>query len=320
MHIKILAPINSLKEAEKVIEAGADELYCGVIDKELIKNYKIPFVNRRPFSNCNLNSFDELQQVVDYCHARKVEVYVTLNEPVYTEKQYQYLEENLKYFCKLGVDAVIISDFGLLNFIREKKFNIKIHISTCASIYNEKGVDFCREYGASRVVLPRHMTLKEIKDLTKDKKDIEYEVIILNTNCQYDDGYCTYEHSLGNYTNDSSFQGGGCGAIEEIKVFIKKGASKSSIPDIESEFRKRQKIFNSSCGVCALQQLEQAGIDSLKIVGREYITEKKVKDVEFLYRVIKLVKKYSDNIKLKDFIRSEYEKKYSRKCNSRCYY
>lgn len=318
--MKILAPISSIEEVGKIIEAGADEVYCGVIDSELRKRYKVPFINRRPFDNCNLPSFKELQEVVDYCHERNVQVYVTLNEPIYTEEEFNYIEKNLQFFCKLGVDAVIVSDFGLVNFIKQKRYKIKIHISTCASVYNAQGVEFCKEHGASRVILPRHMTIEEISKLTKGDRDIEYEVIILNTNCQYDDGYCTYEHSLGNYTKESSFQGGGCGAIEEMKIFMKKGSSSNLIPNVEGEFRKRQMTFNSSCGVCSISQLQKIGIDSLKIVGREYVTEKKIKDIQFLYKARKLLEEYDKEAVLKELIKGEYIKSYNKKCNSHCYY
>ncbi|MBQ3414332.1 MAG: U32 family peptidase [Clostridia bacterium] len=251
---------------------------------------------------------------------RNVQVYVTLNEPIYTEEEFNYIEYNLKKFCELGVDAVIVSDLGLVSYIKEKKYKINIHISTCASIYNAEGVQFCKKHGASRVILPRHMTIDEINGLIKKDSNIEYEVIVLNTNCQYDDGYCTYEHSLGNYIKDPSFEGGGCGAVEQMKVFLKKGHSSDLLLDIEGEYRRRQRTFNQSCGVCSIARLSKMGVDALKIVGREYVTEKKVKDVEFLYRVRKISETCNDESDLIKLVKSEYLKIYNKKCYDRCYY
>lgn len=318
--MKILAPINTLKEAEKVIDAGTDEIYCGIIDKDLTPKYKIAFINRRPFDECNLSSFDELRRIVEYSHKRNVQVNITLNEPMYTDQQFDYIKYNLEVFCHIGVDAVIVSDLGLVNYIKEKGYKIKIHISTCASIYNAEGVKFCKKYGASRIILPRHMTTQEINSLISVNKDIEYEAIILNTKCQNDDGYCTYDHSLGNYTNDSCFVGGGCGNLNEIKTFIKNGVSSELLVDFEGEYRRRQRTFHRSCGACSMKQLSKAGVNVLKIVGREYSTERKIKDVIFINKVRAHLENLDKENNFNEIIKGEYLKIYDRECKDGCYY
>ncbi|MBR0350460.1 MAG: hypothetical protein IJH76_01325 [Clostridia bacterium] len=94
--MKILAPISSLKEVEKVINAGADEVYCGIIDKKLTEKYSLPFINRRPFDNCNLSSFNELKGVVDYCHKRNgssliFRIYDIINISMYYKRYFYYV-------------------------------------------------------------------------------------------------------------------------------------------------------------------------------------------------------------------------------------
>ena len=67
--MKILAPLGSLDEIDKIIEAGADEVYCGVIDGKVNVKFKIPIIYRRPYRVSNLKSYDELKEVVNISHA-----------------------------------------------------------------------------------------------------------------------------------------------------------------------------------------------------------------------------------------------------------
>lgn len=319
--MKILAPLSSVDEVDRLVKAGADEIYCGIIDKETNSKYNIPIVNRRPYKTSNLDNFSAMEEVIKRSHDSNIPVYVTLNETVYTENQYEFIEKNIEKLCELKADAVIIADIGVLQFIKEKNYNIKVHMSTCSSVYNTEAVNFYKDMGACRIILPRHMSIDEINNLKKKNPDVEYEILMLNTNCQYDDGYCTYEHCLGNYTREEGYRGGGCGAIQNMKMFCKKGAFKEGkAPDIIGQYKKRQRSLANTCGACGLKNIDLTDIDSLKIVGRAYTVEKKVKDVSFLYRVRKLISEdLSDDI-LRREIKDIYKEIYKRDCEEKCYY
>lgn len=319
--MKILAPLSSLKEVNSIIKAGADEIYCGIIDEQLNSKYKIPAVNRRPYSIWNLNSFNELKEVVKKSHYKGIPVYVTLNDTVCTNDQYGFIEENLERFSKFRVDAVIVSDVGLMQFIKEKKYRFSVHVSTCASTYNSEAVNLYKDMGASRIILPRHMTTDEINDLKSKNEDLEYELLILNANCQYDDGYCTYEHSLGSYTKDSAYGGAGCGSIQNMEYIYRKEEYKDKkLPDIIGEYKKRKSTFISTCGVCRLANLNLTDKDALKIVGREFVLSRKEKDIKFLYKVRELIKSCSDKDIIIKATKGFYKEIYGKECNDKCYY
>src|SRR3989338_1589879 len=134
-NIKILSPIDAPGEAEKLIEAGADEFYCGLIPEEWNEKYFPASIDRRP-KGSHLKSFEELREVVNIAHERNVPVYLTLNEHYYTEKQYPLITEFIRKVVASGADALIVADLALLLFMRKNDFGIKIHISTGGTAFN----------------------------------------------------------------------------------------------------------------------------------------------------------------------------------------
>ena len=319
--MKILAPLGQVDEIERIIKAGADEVYCGIIDDEINSKFKIPIINRRPYRVSNLKSFNELKEVVDKSHYYGKNVYVTMNETICSDEQYEFLAFNIENICKAKADAIIISDIGLLQFVKDQGYDIKIHMSTCSSIYNYEAVNFYKEMGACRIILPRHMTIDEINELKMRNPELEYEMLVLNSSCHYDDGYCTYDHSLGNYVRNAGFAGGGCGSVRSIKNYYKKGSfTNEKRPDIASKYKERQMSLSNACGACFLGQMNLSNIDSLKIIGREFIIEKKERDIRFLSRVRDIKNKSSDPTNIKAEVMEIYKDIYNKECMEKCYY
>ena len=319
--MKILAPLGSLNEVDRIIEAGADEIYCGVIDDEVNSKYKIPIINRRPYRVSNLKSYDELKEVVNISHAAGKNVYVTMNETFGSDEQYKFVAECLESMCNAKADAVIISDIGLLQFIKDEGYDIQIHMSTCSSIYNYEAVNLYKDMGVTRIILPRHMTIDEINELKMKNPELEYEMLVLNSSCQYDDGYCTYDHSLGNYVRNPNFAGGGCGSIRNIKNYYKKGSfANNKAPDIAARYKERQMSLSNACGACFLGKMNLSEIDSLKIIGREFLTSKKEKDIKFLSKVRDIIDVSPNPGDIKSDVMKIYKEIYNKDCMERCYY
>jgi putative protease len=321
--LKILSPLSSTKETLAIINRGADEIYCGVIDNDITRKYNLPIFNRRPYSQCNLNSISELKDVVNKSHSNGVSVFVALNVPIYKDKQFDAAEEIIEKMILVGIDALIVSDLGLIHFINEKNFNIKTHISTCASIYNNFAIEFFKSLGASRVIFPRHISIDEIKNLTSKIEGMEYEILAMNTKCPYDDGYCTFEHNLSNFTNNADYQGGGCGSIQNVKMHTSKNSLKEEhFKNIIYEYKRRKNNLGKVCAGCAIAKLTKSKvkIHSLKIVGREFKLEKKLKDIEFFVNIRKLINMRLEDEILKRQIKDMYFKIYGLECNNRCYY
>ena len=201
--IKILSPVSRCDEVEDVIAAGADELYCGILLDDWIKGYTVAAsLNRRQEDNTILGtsphfkSFEELKESVEIAHSRSVPVILTLNEHYYSKDQYPYLFSYVDKVLEAGVDTFIIGDVAFILSLRERGIPTDIHISTAGTAFNSETVRFYQELGASRVILPRHLTIEEIESIASEVSDVELEAFILNSRCANIDGFCTFQHGL----------------------------------------------------------------------------------------------------------------------------
>ena len=165
--MKILAPVSRADEVEMLVENGAEELYCGVVPKEWLDAYTgAIWLNRRSPAGANLESWDSLGALVDAAHARHVPVFLTLNAPVYNDRQLAAARDLAKRAAEeIGVDAFIVSDVGLLLTMAELRLPARLHISSVASTLNGEALGFYGDLGASRVILPRALSVGEIARL-----------------------------------------------------------------------------------------------------------------------------------------------------------
>ncbi len=194
--MKITAPVNKPEEVEKIIKEGAGELYCGVMPAEWKNKYtNIVSPNRREWTSANLSGFDELKEVVNIAHACGVPVFLTVNT-FYTQEQYPLILRQLTEANRIGVDALIAGDLGLLALLKKEGLNIDIHISNIGTAFNSETVAFYKELGAKRIILPRQLMVDEIVDLVKSESGIEFEVFGMNSGCKNIDGFCTYQHGI----------------------------------------------------------------------------------------------------------------------------
>ncbi len=353
--MRILAPINNTEEVEDIIKQGADELYCGVLPylwKGKYSNVASP--NRREWSSANLKSLDELKKAIEMAHAYRKPVYLTLNA-LYTEEQYPLVLEQITEAEKARVDAFIVGDLGLLLFLRKMRINSAIHISNTATTFNSEAVEFYKEFGARRIILPRDLMLDEIAELVALKEDIEFEVFIMNSGCKNIDGFCTFQHGVNEILHPYAW-----GAskrmnldhylLESIRRLPRRLSArlKGSIFGVDSACllnykvssvpeniprKDKQDIINSvsasfnllsgadTCGACDLYRLKKIGIYSLKIVGRNYPTSKKIRDVKFLKSSL-LYLENNPLISEEEFkkqIKLKYKDVYKTSCKETCY-
>lgn len=354
--INILAPTNNPNEVERLIEAGANELYCGVISKTWYKYYtNMGSINRREFIISNLNSFDDLKSVVETAHSYNVPVFLTMNA-FYSKKQFNLVLEEAEKALNLDVDAVIVADINLLLELNKIGNSVDLHISTGGTVFNSKTAEFYKGLGVKRIILPRHLTLKEITKISK-VKNIDFEIFIMNTRCMNIDGFCTYQHGINeikhttvgnimkrihfdymisNFMNylpnlfDYAIRRGvlgdtsACCLNYNVKVLfnkylkIKNRAINNIKCNIKQEIGPRQLL--NHCGACSLYKLNDIGVRSVKIVGRENPTTKKIRDVAFLKNMLYLIKTKPSKQQFIQRCRLEYKIIYGSNCNMWCYY
>ena len=335
--IKILSPVSRCDEVEDVIAAGADELYCGILLDDWIKGYTVSAsLNRRQEDNTILGtsphfkSFEELKESVEIAHSRSVPVILTLNEHYYSKEQYPYLLSYVDKVLEAGIDAFIIGDVAFILSLRERGISTDIHISTAGTAFNSETVRFYQELGASRVILPRHLTIEEIESTSSEVSDVELEAFILNSRCANIDGFCTFQHGLADLFSDEKVKEQYLNAcMLSYKISVYPDAKVESDSDIKEKISwERQSIWSAlhiddrPCGACALFEFSKIGLHGVKIVGRQNAKSKKIKDVIFLRTLIdSLSEKNPSKEEFRKFSRRLYQETYEWPCLIfKCYY
>lgn len=339
MAIKILSPLSSPDEVEPLARAGADDFYCGVLPADWRKNYSVAAsLNRRQEDNpviCttpHMNTFEELEKTVKIAHEHNTNVILTLNEHYYDQGQYPYLMKYIEKALQAEVDAFIVGDVGIILTLREIDPEIAIHISTAGTAFNSETVHFYRDLGATRVILPRHLSLEEIEDLARNVQEIELEAFILNSRCANVDGLCTFQHGLADFIPEKERKRdyeNACMVLYNISADVKGCAEEEAEKLLQEKVSWERQHFWSAmhiderpCGVCALYEFEQLGLAGVKIVGRQNTLEKKIKDTAFIRRLLSFLEEKKPAQKaFRQYAQKLYREQYDRPCIVfKCYY
>lgn len=250
--LELLAPAGGVEQLYAAINFGANAVYLGLED----------FSMRAKASNF---TFDELKNAVEFAHSKDVKVHVACN--------IMFKPENLKklpgYFEKVqdaGADALIIGDVGALNLAKKYAENVEVHVSTQAAVANIESAKFFYEIGAKRVVLARELTLDEVSEICINKpRGLEVEVFTHGAQCMAESGRCL----ISSYLCDRSANEGTCTQPCRWGYNVIEEKRENTPFDIE-EVEGLTYLFNAQdlCMIEHLQELKDAGVDSLKIEGR----------------------------------------------------
>jgi len=325
--MKILSPLDSAEEVEKLAKAGSEEFYCGLLEEKWYEKYPVISINRRPAGKGHFKSFSELKHAVNAAHALNIPVYLTINEHYYINAQYKLIEEYISQAINAGVDAFIVSDFGLIAFIKEKKYKISLHISTGGTVFNWRSVKFYKELGAVNITFPRHLTIEEIQDILASMQPIATTVFILNSRCINVDGFCTFQHGLAGKKIAPMFRNA-CMLPFEVNIYSNNQGHKELSFNEKTFMIERQKIWEKvhvddhPCGACALYEFKELGIGSFKIVGRGNPTERKIKDIVYIKKLLDILGTQKPlKIHFRETSRNLYTTTYNRPCRLHmCYY
>jgi len=283
--VKILSPVDKITEVGPLIEAGADEFYCGLLTEDWHNRYIAGAVNRRPGGGANFTSLDDLSACVTAARAGGAAVILTLNEHYYTEEQYPYLLGLVHYAQEIGVEALMVADLALMLTLRDVKEKPLIYVSTGGAPFNAETVRFYQDIGAARITFPRHLTLAEMRLIRDQVPDIEVEAFILNSRCPYVDGYCTFQHGLGGQDFPTLYQNA-CMLEYEIDVEYEPGVKQIELNGARQHLWETAHVDDFPCGACAIYDLNQMNVTSAKIVGRGNPTVRKLADVRFVHTLL----------------------------------
>lgn len=241
MKTELLSPAKDKETAFAAIDCGADAVYMGAAAFGARKNAP--------------NSLDDIRDVVNYAHKFRVKVFITLNT-ILTDRELDEAVTLAGELDKIGVDALIVQDMGLLEKI--KTIGIPVHISTQADNRDLEKVSFFNNLGAARVVLARELSLKQIKEIHDANPNLELEAFVHGALCVSYSGQCY----LSQYIGGRSANRGECAQPCRKKYSVETVDGKIIAKDI---YALCLKDFNASN---RLKDMIDAGVYSFKIEGR----------------------------------------------------
>ena len=278
--LELLAPAKNLACGIAAIDHGADAVYIGA-----------PKFGARAAVG---NSIDDVRQLCDYAHQFGAKIYVTLNTIVY-DNELDEVHRLIDQLAEIGVDAILVQDMGLLQFMQDKPF--EIHASTQTDNRTADKVRWLQKVGFSRAVLARELSADEIAEIHREVPDMELEVFVHGALCVSYSGICyASQHCFGRSANR-----GECAQFCRMRF---------SLVDADGEEIEHERYLLSLKDMNQSENLEkliEAGAVSFKIEGR-------LKDVAYVKNVTAA---YSEL--LNAFIR-KHKDEYCRASKGRCEY
>ncbi len=278
--MKLLAPLRNSDEVAPLIDAGAQEFYCGLTPPGWEQAFGQASVHRRNARSAGVPSLDDMRRIVALAQPRPV--FATLNAPSSPAGAVPRLVEFGRMLLdEVGVAALIVAEWELLLALADEGLAPRLHVSSLASCRNPGAAAFYRDLGVARVILPRHMTLAEVEATAI--AGLEFEVFVLNDGCVFEEGICSTTHALGTFCLTDRV-GGKFGRLDERYEFWKWTQNNCGC-------QTNRGYTLGPCGLCALPRLARLGVASLKVVGREASLARKAASVRLAAAALTLAER-----------------------------
>jgi len=276
MGIKVFAPVVLHTEVRPLADGGADELYGGIVPPEWRDRHGYAFaLNRRETAWSNSDSYEEMGAVVREAHDAGLTVHLALNEGYYQDEHYDLLRRIATKLAKLGVDAFIVGDIGLMLALREWDLGVALDVSCIGMAWNVEAVGLYAELGARRIIFPRDVLYEEVRAVTRAFPDLEYEAFSYADPCFFYDGLCTTLHmptrkKLCHMTIETGYFVPRT-RLEDSAQRIREGNRTLDFYDpapLKQGRGPAGATTTAACGLCGLRPLARAGVGSFKQCGR----------------------------------------------------
>ena len=256
---EILAPAGSMESLKAAIAAGCDAVYMG----------GNRFGARAYAENPQK---DEMLAAIRYCHLHGVKIYMTVNTLLKEKELQEELFSFLLPYYQEGVDAVIVQDMGVLRFLHRHFPDLELHASTQMTLTMGKSVRLLEEYGVSRIVPARELSLSELAQMRQDTS-VELEVFVHGALCYCYSGQCLFSSMLGGRSGNR----GRCAQPCRMAYRLLENGQRG-----EYLLSPRE-----NCNLAYVGKLIEAGVDSFKIEGR-------MKRPEYTALTTAMYRKYTD--------------------------
>lgn len=254
--MELLAPAGSIKHLRIALDAGADAVYLGG-----------KLFNARS-SAANLDE-SELREATKLCHLYGAKLYVTVNILI-ADNEMRDLKAYLLFLAEIGVDAIIVQDIGVAGLAQKVAPELEIHASTQMTVTNLEGVCFLANYGFTRVVLARELSIEEVREIVK-LSPIEIEVFIHGAICVCYSGQCLMSSMIGGRSGNR----GDCAQPCRLPYDLLDAAGNTINPANEKYIMSPKDMISDAY----IQELREIGVASLKIEGR-------MKRVDYVQQVV----------------------------------
>ena len=262
--LELLAPAGSLKTLKAVIHAGADAVYLGG-----------SMFGARAYAN-NFNE-EELLEAIRFGHIHGRKIILAVNT-LLKEYELGQLYDYLHPYYEAGLDAVIVQDMGVMEFVKTHFPNLPIHTSTQMTITNVEGARLLKEQGVERVVTAREMSLEEIQRI-HDEVGVELESFIHGALCYCYSGQCLFSSIIGGRSGNRGRCAQPCRLSYEVLQGEKSLTGHHETPILS---------LKDMCTLPFLYELADHGVYSFKIEGR-------MKTPEYAAGVVSIYRKYMDS-------------------------
>lgn len=250
---ELLAPAGSFERAKIAYIYGADAVYAGTADLSLRTRVNI--------------GNDDFAKIVELAKKMNKKIYAALNIYAF-DKDYDKVKTQAKLLNDMGVDAVIVSDGGVLDIVREYAPDVDLHISTQANTVSLGTCNFWYRNGAKRIILARELSREKIKYMMENKpKDLELEMFIHGAVCVGYSGRCI----LSNYLTGRASNQGDCAqpCRWNYNLYIEEKNTPGKLMPIEEDSRGTYLLSAKDlCLLNGIPEIMDMGVESLKIEGR----------------------------------------------------
>ena len=252
---ELLMPAGNLEKLKYAIKYGADAVYLGVVDFSL-----------RAMRKGELITLENLKAAINTAHEMDAKAYLTLNIFAFN-KDIKALEACIETLADSAPDALIISDVGIMRLAQKYLPNIDIHISTQANILNYEAVKFWQDMGATRAILARELSIKEVAEIKQQVPDMELECFIHGAQCVSFSGRCLLSDYMTN--GERKANSGNCSQPCRWSYKLLEETRPNQYQEIIQD-EKGTHILSTKdlCLVKHLKEMIEAGIDSFKVEGR----------------------------------------------------